>query len=104
MNGCQHHRKVNGVEHFCEREEAHGGDHVFAFTAGQLKAVLHELTTPSKPRFPVEALPLLFGAPAYTLFSKPADVAGWVSLVIMAALGWRWVNIWKTERKGSSRS
>jgi hypothetical protein len=71
---------------------------------GQLKALLHELTNPSKPRFPVEALPLLFAPPFWAMLSKTTDVAGWVSLAIMASLGWRWVNIWQAERKGSSRS
>lgn len=97
---CDQRFTLQGVIYACEREQGHGGDHVYAFTAGQLQAVL----TAGKPRFPVEALPLLFGAPAYTLLSKPSDVAGWVSLVIMSALGWRWVNIWQAERKGSSRS
>ncbi len=101
---CDQRFNLQGVVYACEREQGHGGDHVYAFTAGQLQAVLYKLQNPSKARFPIEALPLLFVPPFWGMLSKTSDVTGYVSLFIMASLGWRWVNIWQAERKGSSRS
>jgi len=54
-------------------------------------------------RFPSEAVPLVLGAAAFTAFAPPHEVSGWVSLVVMASLGWRWINIWFEERRAPAR-
>lgn len=101
---CDQLFNLQGVVYACEREQDHGGDHVYAFTAGQLQAVLYKLQQHSRPAFPSEAVLLAFGALGIAGFAQQRSATDWAVSLYMCALAVRWLRIWTVERKGSSRS
>lgn len=89
MTHCDQRFNLQGVVYACEREQDHGGDHVYAFTAGQLQAVLYRLQHPTASRFPGEAVVLIVAALVLFLMSRAWDDKAMP--LLMFALGVRWL-------------
>ena len=96
---CSYGREVGGVMHCCEREVNHEGDHMFAFTGGQLHALLYRMRNPKAPSFPGEAVLLFFCAIGVEAFTAHRSALDWGVSFVMMATAIRWVRQWQEERK-----
>jgi hypothetical protein len=98
---CAHPKIIAGVTHCCERERGHEGDHLFAFTAGQLNALQYTLQHPRIPSFPGEAILLFFSAIGVELFAAHHSALDWGVSLVMIATAIRWIRQWQEERRRS---
>lgn len=96
---CDYGREVAGVMHCCEREANHEGEHVFAFTSGQLHALHYRLRNPKVARFPFEAILLIFAAVGVEVFTNHHSALDWAASFIMVITAIRWLRQWQDERK-----
>lgn len=99
MSFCSYTREVAGVVHSCEHEAGHVGDHMFAFTAGQLKALEYALEHPKAPSFPSEVVLLFFAAIGVELFANQRTALDHAVSLVMVATAIRWVRQWVNERR-----
>ncbi len=98
---CTYTRDVGGTVHCCEREDGHMGEHMFAFTPGQLYALQHLLEHPNVPYFPSEAVLLIVAAISIgieTFKSQRTALDEAVSLT-MVAIAIRWIRQWVSQKR-----
>jgi len=96
---CPHIREIAGVPHSCELRGGHPGDHMFAFTAGQLKALEYSLAHPKIASFPGEAVLLFFAAIGVEVFTTHRSALDWGASFVMIATAIRWLRQWQDGRK-----